>query len=240
MTEVTDLAGFRIDELANRSGETVDTIRYYQRVGLLDPPRRVGRTAHYGPPHLARLELIRALQAQHLSLAAIKALVDHRRASLAEALFPSSGGDYTRSQLAEAAGLPVDLIQELEDVRFLRRPEELGRDAYDQSDLRLLATVRSLLEQGLPRTFVVRLGTIYAEGLAAVQQRTMALFTEPTPETETDLLAVQELLARNVADVLPNVEAMLHALHVLTVQGLTVESIARAEDLLDEQQPDAG
>ncbi|HVU73656.1 MAG TPA: MerR family transcriptional regulator [Mycobacteriales bacterium] len=241
MTEVTDLSGFRIDELARRSGESVDTIRYYQRVGLLEPPRRVGRTAHYGPAHVARLELIRSLQAQHLSLAAIKALIDHRSASLAETLFPATGGDFTRAQLAEAAGLPLDLIHELEEVRFLKRPEELGRDAYDQSDLRVLATVRALLEQGLPRKFVVRLGAIYAEGLAAVQERMFSLFTVPGPDTADELLAVQELLARNVAEVLPNVEAMLHALHQHTVQGLTVESIARAEELLEtqEQQTDA-
>lgn len=240
MTGVTEIAGWRIDELARRSGESVDTIRYYQRVGLVDPPRRAGRTAHYGPAHLRRLEQIRALQAQHLSLAAIKALIDHRNASLAETLFPSAGGDFTRAQLAEAAGLPVDLIQELEDVRFLKRPEELGRDSYDQSDLRALATVRSLIEQGLPRTFVVKLGAIYSAGLAAVQERVLELFTVPTADTADDLLAVQEMLARNVAEVLPNVEAMLHALHQLTVQGLTVESIARAEEQLEEQQPDVG
>ena len=34
---------WRIDELAQRAGVTVDTIRYYARERLLPPPRRVGR-----------------------------------------------------------------------------------------------------------------------------------------------------------------------------------------------------
>ena len=96
-----------------------------------------------------------------------------------------------------------------------------------------------LLEQGLPRKFVVRMGAIYAEGLAAVQERMFALFTVPTPETADELLEVQEMLARNVAEVLPNVEAMLHALHQHTVQGLTVESIASAEAPLGDARSDA-
>ena len=66
---------WRIDDLAHRSGLSVDTIRFYQREGLLDPPTRRGRTAVYGPAHLHRLEQIRDLQCRHLSLAAIRGLL---------------------------------------------------------------------------------------------------------------------------------------------------------------------
>ncbi len=52
----------RVDQLALRSGLTVDTIRYYQSKGLLDPPRREGRIAWYDDTHLARLTRVRALQ----------------------------------------------------------------------------------------------------------------------------------------------------------------------------------
>ncbi|GAA2284355.1 MerR family transcriptional regulator [Streptomyces roseiscleroticus] len=62
-----------VDELAARAGVTVRTVRFYGTRGLLPPPeigpRRVGR---YGREHLARLELIDALQRQGMTLAAVE------------------------------------------------------------------------------------------------------------------------------------------------------------------------
>ncbi|NNC43770.1 MAG: MerR family transcriptional regulator, partial [Acidimicrobiia bacterium] len=42
---------FRVEELATATGLAVDTIRYYQSRGLLDPPTREGRTAVYNETH---------------------------------------------------------------------------------------------------------------------------------------------------------------------------------------------
>jgi hypothetical protein len=50
---------WRIDDLAQRAGITVDTIRYYQREGLLPPAERAGRANLYTGEHLARLERIK-------------------------------------------------------------------------------------------------------------------------------------------------------------------------------------
>ncbi len=61
-----------IDELALTTGMTVRTTRYYASLGLLPAPLRRGRMAYYGPEHLARLELIRALQDHGFTLAAIE------------------------------------------------------------------------------------------------------------------------------------------------------------------------
>lgn len=61
-----------IDELAVTTGMTVRTTRYYASLGLLPPPVRRGRMAYYGPAHLARLELIRALQEHGFTLSAIE------------------------------------------------------------------------------------------------------------------------------------------------------------------------
>ena len=66
-------AGLRIDDLAQRAGLTVDTIRYYQREGLLPPGAREGRHRVYGPDHLRRLTRIKELQARRFSIAAIRA-----------------------------------------------------------------------------------------------------------------------------------------------------------------------
>jgi DNA-binding transcriptional MerR regulator len=61
-----------IDELAVTTGMTVRTTRYYASLGLLPAPVRRGRMAYYGPGHLARLELIRALQDHGFTLSAIE------------------------------------------------------------------------------------------------------------------------------------------------------------------------
>jgi DNA-binding transcriptional MerR regulator len=65
-----------IDELARRAGMTVRNVRAHQTRGLLPPPDLVGRTGYYGPEHLARLELIKEMQAAGFNLAAIKRLLD--------------------------------------------------------------------------------------------------------------------------------------------------------------------
>ena len=61
-----------IDELAMTAGMTVRTTRYYASLGLLPAPVRRGRVAFYGPEHLARLQLVRALQDHGFTLAAIE------------------------------------------------------------------------------------------------------------------------------------------------------------------------
>ena len=61
-----------IDELALTAGMTVRTTRYYASLGLMPAPVRRGRVAYYGAEHLARLQLVRALQDHGFTLAAIE------------------------------------------------------------------------------------------------------------------------------------------------------------------------
>src|SRR5688500_1074841 len=71
-SEMLDDGLLTIDELALATGLTVRTTRYYASLGLLPAPMRRGRMAYYGPVHLGRLQLIRTLQEQGYSLAAIE------------------------------------------------------------------------------------------------------------------------------------------------------------------------
>lgn len=51
--------GFRSGELARRAGVSADTLRAYERRGLLPPPRRSpGRYRLYPPEALARVQLV--------------------------------------------------------------------------------------------------------------------------------------------------------------------------------------
>ena len=66
----------KIDELARRTGMTVRNIRAHQSRGLLPPPDVRGRTGYYGDEHVARIELIREMQADGLNLEAIRRLLE--------------------------------------------------------------------------------------------------------------------------------------------------------------------
>lgn len=66
---------WRIDELAALVGVPTRTIREYQTLGLLAPPRRQGRVGWYDEGHRRRLELISRLQQRGYSLAGIRDLV---------------------------------------------------------------------------------------------------------------------------------------------------------------------
>jgi DNA-binding transcriptional MerR regulator len=55
------LAEYRLDDLARISGVSARNIRAYRERGLLDPPRRVGRSAYYDDYHLSQLKTIKQL-----------------------------------------------------------------------------------------------------------------------------------------------------------------------------------
>ncbi len=65
-----------VDELARQTKLPVRTIREYQTLRLLPPPRRRGRIGLYGPEHTQRLGLIGRLQQRGYSLAGIKDLLE--------------------------------------------------------------------------------------------------------------------------------------------------------------------
>lgn len=55
------MAEYRLNELAQISGVSARNIRAYRERGLLDPPRRVGRSAVYDDYHLSQLRTINQL-----------------------------------------------------------------------------------------------------------------------------------------------------------------------------------
>ncbi len=66
----------KIGELANNAQCTVETVRYYEKTGLLtEPPRTAGNFRVYGPEHLERLRLIRNCRALDMSHEEIHALL---------------------------------------------------------------------------------------------------------------------------------------------------------------------
>jgi DNA-binding transcriptional MerR regulator len=234
MTEVPEAAtpapsdAWRIDDLAQRAGITVDTIRYYQREGLLPPAERCGRTNRYSPEHLDRLERIQDLQARRFSLAAIKALLAEHRQALVEGIFTDAGGrTYTLDELVERAGIDADLAEALRSAGLLRDPTEFGRDAYDVDDLELLRTMAELHKLGLPDRALVEIGRIYAEGIETTQREIIELFTTGgdlkwSPEELADF---QDVAARATSEILPRARTLVDYAHNRTIQRLTLGAI---------------
>ena len=66
----------RIGDVAARAGCGADTVRYYERAGLLAPPeRQANGYRSYSQAHLQRLAFIRRCRALDMSLPEIRALL---------------------------------------------------------------------------------------------------------------------------------------------------------------------
>jgi DNA-binding transcriptional MerR regulator len=217
---------WRIDELAQRAGLTVDTIRYYAREGLLTPPVKDGRHRLYGSTHLERLDRIRELQAQRFSLAAIRAIVEVDRPGL-EGLFSSEGRDYSLAELIERSGVDEQLVNGLRDVGLLPDPSAFGGESYDDSDLGLLKAVAELRSIGMTPEILVSLGRIYVEHFSALQRDVLDMLSgksNPAWKNE-ELVAVQQQLTANSQRLMPAINQLLNYVHQRTLQHLTLEAV---------------
>ncbi|MCU0257793.1 MAG: MerR family transcriptional regulator [Solirubrobacteraceae bacterium] len=151
-------ADMTIDELARVSGMTVRNIRAHQSRGLLPAPEVRARTGYYGPDHVARLELIRELQADGYNLAAIKHLLDRSGSSARDILrFASTLLEPATAETPEVVEL-AELQQRFGpgDAKLLARAVKLGivvplgEDRYEVPSPTVLRAGEALLELGVP------------------------------------------------------------------------------------------
>lgn len=77
---------FPIEELARRTGMTVRTLRAYQSRKLLPAPEVRSRMGYYSARHVARVELVKDLQAEGFKLDTIARMLDNTGDSDAEIL----------------------------------------------------------------------------------------------------------------------------------------------------------
>ena len=226
MTDGTE-GCWRIDDLAHRAEVTVDTIRYYQREGLLPPAERSGRTKLYGHEHLRRLERIRELQSRRFSLAAIRALLDAERPGLVEGVFGGESASYTFDDLVEKTDIDRTLAGRLREAGFLRDPADFGRDAYDGADLDVVDAFAELALAGLRDDVLVEIAGIYARGVEAMQRQVLEVFEGkrgPSWEPE-ELAAFQTTTAERAGSLFPIVSRIVSYAHFRTLQRLTLTAI---------------
>lgn len=68
--------GLRIGDLAKATGTKVETVRYYERIGLMPPTERTGGNYRsYAPAHVGRLQFIRHARGLGFDIADIRSLL---------------------------------------------------------------------------------------------------------------------------------------------------------------------
>ncbi|GIW72786.1 MAG: hypothetical protein KatS3mg102_2328 [Planctomycetota bacterium] len=130
---------WRRGELARRAGVHAETVRYYERRGLLPRPRRsTGGHRLYGEPELRRLRFIKAAQQLGFTLAEVRELL---RLRLSESARCAEVKRRARSRLVEIERR----VQALEARRrALERLLRACEEARPASDCPILAAI----EQG--------------------------------------------------------------------------------------------
>jgi DNA-binding transcriptional MerR regulator len=156
VSDVTE-AELTIDELARRTGMTVRNLRAHQSRGLLPPPEVRGRTGYYGTEHVARVELIRELQAEGFNLEAIRKLLESAGGKSDEVLrFTRAVREPFEDEEAEVVTLEElgeqfgpgqpDLLTKAEKLGLLR---PLGDGRYEQLSPRLARAGAELASLGI-------------------------------------------------------------------------------------------
>jgi DNA-binding transcriptional MerR regulator len=198
-----------VEQLAAACGVSVDTVRYYQSLGLLPPPDREGRVAWYGAEHAGRIRDVRALQKRGLTLAAVKRVVQgelgRADADLAAAVAAERGASdaeelLTLEEFANRSGVPASLIQavEREGVPFGRRVN--GQDRYTTADIEIVRVALRLLEFGLPLNDLLTLAREANTSMRGLADRAVELFDEHVRKPIRDTAASDDVAAEQMVE----------------------------------------
>ena len=168
-----------VDELARLAGVPVRTIREYQTLRLLPPPRRQGRVGLYGTPHVERMRTIARLAGRGYSLAAIRDLFEarHAGADLGSLLGDDATGaafDETPLRLSMAelrAGLPGLTAEQLREAQVagLFQPDGRGH-ALGRSPALVALTAEAIGAGVAPAAAYELIGQL-RDGLAELSSR---------------------------------------------------------------------
>ncbi len=224
---VTDL--LTVDQLAERTGVSVRTIRFYAGRGLLPAPQLRGRKGLYGPGHVARLSLVCELSALGFTLAAIEAqlarlpaevgadeLVLHR--ALLTPWVPEQVEELSVDELARRAGralTPSDL-EALEGLGVITRQSGGACRLHGPA---MLGQGLAVLDSGLPTETWRRAHAIIERHTTALAEDLMAMFQDEVLQPYRD--------RGRPADERARLAAALAQLKPITVRGV-VTAFGRA------------
>jgi DNA-binding transcriptional MerR regulator len=177
---------WRVEELAQLTGTSVDTIRFYQKRRLLPAPRREGRVAFYGPEHRERLARIRELRLRGLTLALIGRLVrgeldatDEPLATAVATAADSGAGSeefLTVDELASATGVPPALLDAVVADGLLLARRHDGEARFTAADAEIVAAGMRILGTGLPLDELLALAREHHTRTRITAEHAVALF----------------------------------------------------------------
>jgi len=174
-----------VSETAQRTGTSVDTIRYYQTIGLLHGPRHAGRNAHYDASHVDRLERIRTLADRGFSLKAIREVLDAGKDNEADKLLLSAIGQsavetrYSAADLAKELDIPRAILASIERSGLV--DEGVGEDAakkFSKGDVDVARGAMRLLRYGFPITRLIGLALKHDRAVRRIVDDAIDLFDE--------------------------------------------------------------
>ena len=176
-----------LEELTERVGISVRNIRFYTTRGLLPPPIRRGRSGYYSPDHIARLELVKELQAHGFTLAAIERYVARiptqsspeeialHRVTL-QPFQVEQPVTVTRSGLSAKAGRPITdaALEKLSSLGVVVAADD-GR--YNVLESQFASAVR-LVELDVPAALLLACEEVYQRHGKAIAAELGVLFRE--------------------------------------------------------------
>jgi DNA-binding transcriptional MerR regulator len=185
---VTNATGLTIDELAQRTGMTVRNVRAHQSRGLLPAPEIRGRTGYYGDEHVARLELIKDLQAEGFNLESIRRILERNpgRATAGILEFTRAvAAPFTEEQPEVVDG--AELVERWGDqltTEFVERAEKLGLvrplgdGRFEVTSPRLQRASEEIATLGVPLETALDVIATVKRHAAAVSRQYVRLFLE--------------------------------------------------------------
>jgi DNA-binding transcriptional MerR regulator len=202
----------KMSELAERSGVSPGTIRYYLREGLLGDGRDIVRTsrnmAYYPPSYVERIALIKRLQEERFmplrvirgaldeDPGRVRALIELEDRILERAL--ASAEDQRRvprREVQEHYGVPRNVLERLAEIGVLT-PNQRG---YDRDDVKIIEAIASFRAGGYEEAlgFTVYDTLRYREALEPlVEQEVRALLDRLAGEVDVE--RAMEIVAAGV------------------------------------------
>jgi DNA-binding transcriptional MerR regulator len=220
-----------VDALAAAAKVSVDTVRYYQHIGLLKPPRRDGRRAVYDPSHLARMSEIRQLANAGFTLNQIRQLADSPPDDQHQDGLRHLAGDdalvrsLTRGEVADQAGVPESLVALLCDNGLLQPVTVANESRFDEDAVSMVRAGLAIAAAGVPLEQLVSLAGDHAANVTQIVNQAISLFEEHikgTPGAESD-----EELTEVVRALLPSVTRLV-AQHFH--RSLVIRALERVAD----------
>jgi len=208
---------YDVSALASTAGLSVDTIRYYQTLGVLEAPRRRGRRAVYDERHRERLRRVRELSERGFSLKAIRELLGGQGERPADDVLRAaiehdrSEATYAPEAFACALGVPLSLLRAVERTGIAepQRGED-GVARYTESDLGAARGALKLLDRGLPLTRLLELAVGHHRAMTRTVDRAIDLFDDHVREVATrDGAEDLEVVAEAYRELMPVVTGLV-------------------------------